>query len=244
MEEAYDKTVGGEATPPASIFGKRRMARAEPVTLALRAPAGGEGQAFQLAYGPLPFSSWQGHESFIANLRGFWAALTFRPRARGVQGTTWVELWIAYEMTYGGCPRKAKARGSDGPLDIRPQARVLLANFSAASRWLLRPSLIGYPTLFGGTATRGLAFKHLAVSTTTAALDACFCWDPGFLQGGAVEGLVPTGGHCGYRSGLQGRAPYVSAQETSLFNDIGAMVRASLDGQLAQARSGRQQCCQ
>ena len=43
-----------------------------------------------------------------------------------------VELWIAYEMTYGGCPRTAKARGSSGPLDIRPQARVLLVNFSAA----------------------------------------------------------------------------------------------------------------
>ena len=121
VEEAYDKTVGGEATPPASIFGKRRMARVEPVTLALRAPAGGEGQALQLAYGPLPFSSWQGHESFIANLRGFWAALTFRPRARGVQGTTWVELWIAYEMTYGGCPRRPKHEGAVGPWILGPR---------------------------------------------------------------------------------------------------------------------------
>ena len=107
--------MGGEDTPPASIYGKRRMARAEPVILALRPPAGGEGQALQLAYGPLPFSSWQGHESFVANLRVFWAAQTFRPRARGVQGTTWIELWVAYEMTYGGCPRTAKIRGAVGP---------------------------------------------------------------------------------------------------------------------------------
>ena len=179
--------------PPASVYGKRRIARAEPVILALRLPDGGDGQALQVAHGPLPFSIWQGQDAFVTSLRTFWATQTFRPRARGAQGTTWVELWIAYEMAFGSCPRTNRAREVDGLLGPRPHARVMLANFTAASRWLLLPCLIVHPTLFGGTATRGLALKHLVVSTTTATLDACFCGDPDVYKGVQLRVLALRG---------------------------------------------------
>ena len=76
-------------------------------------------------------------------------------------------------MMYGSSPRSARAQTRESPLEPTTQAPVLLFNYMAASKWMLRPLLLVRPTFLGGASTRGLALKHLAMSTTTAAVDAC-----------------------------------------------------------------------
>ncbi len=78
-------------------------------------------------------------------------------------------------MTFGICPRSARTMGQEWPLDSRAPARVQLYNFMAASKWMLGPLLLAFPSFLGGAAARGLALRHLAVSTTTAA------WMPAFV---------------------------------------------------------------
>jgi hypothetical protein len=69
VEEAYDNA------PLASIYGRRRMARAEAVALAIRAPGLERGQPLGLGYGPHLPSQWAGQAGFLESLRAFWANL-------------------------------------------------------------------------------------------------------------------------------------------------------------------------
>jgi hypothetical protein len=93
------------------------MARAEAVTLAIMALGQEQGQPLGLGYGPHQPSQWAGQTRFLENLRAFWAALVCRDRERGERGTTWVELWIAYEMEHGSCPRAARGERCASPLE-------------------------------------------------------------------------------------------------------------------------------
>jgi hypothetical protein len=93
-----------------------------------------------------------------------------------MQGTTWLELWITFEMRLGACPHGPEPERRLAPLERRPSARARMMAFTAASRWLLGPRGVDWHQLCGGP-TRTMAFRHLAVANTFSALDARVRWD-------------------------------------------------------------------
>lgn len=117
---------------------------------------------------------------FGDKLSAFWTDLDLRHRPRGERGTSWVELWVAFEALRGDCPGAPEQMGARPRLEVKPYARTLLYNFMAASKWLLGPETVRHPTLLGTATTRGRNLRHLAVATTTAAIDAKVIW-PGWL---------------------------------------------------------------
>ena len=71
---AYKRAVGAEDPPPKSIFGRRRLARAEAITLDLssRPASGMPTSPLGIAAGPLPKTRWHGDTVFLGELRPFW----------------------------------------------------------------------------------------------------------------------------------------------------------------------------
>ncbi|MFM7985009.1 MAG: hypothetical protein ACKPKO_37390, partial [Candidatus Fonsibacter sp.] len=59
----------------------------------------------------------------------------------------------------------------------RPAAKARMRAFVEASRRILGPREVDVPGLLGGAVTRHVAFRHLAVASTLAALDIIVRWE-------------------------------------------------------------------
>ena len=175
------------------------------------------------AHGPRRHSRWAKSMHFGDRLSAFWTDLDLRHRPRGERGTSWVELWVAFEALHGACPGAPGQMGARPRLEVKPHARTLLYNFMAASKWLLGPETVRHPTLLGTATTRGRTLRHLAVATTSAAIDAKVVW-PGWLwEEIQCRALQLRGRLSGLASEVQGRQDRHPPDEAAAHGAPGAL---------------------
>ena len=158
VEAEYLQAVTGPLALAPSLFGKRRMAKAEDVRIAPPPDALPAEHVWQtlVPQGPRRLPQWAGCQAFVTELTAFWQGLPYRARRKGELGTAWAELWIAFEMQYGRCPRAPRKRAEKRTLGGRQVRESAFLQLHGRLHGALATRLGVEPRLLGLTFDQGL----------------------------------------------------------------------------------------